>query len=69
MNDVAHDFYASKYILLPETRKAAPESDYVSLNDPDNTEGPFHEFLRHAARETGGAMDDSKTRIVADKIQ
>ncbi|MCP4633950.1 MAG: DUF362 domain-containing protein [candidate division Zixibacteria bacterium] len=63
---VAADYYASKHILLPETEKAAPSSNYLKLNDPDNDDGPFRKFLIYTARETGGAMRDSDINVITN---
>ena len=64
---LAADYWAAKYILLPETKKHMPESDKCQLNDPDYNEGPFKKFLIYASRETGGAIEDSRINLIGDK--
>ena len=64
IDPVALDYWSAKHVLLPATKAAAPETEYVDLNDPDIVGGPFRDFLDECRRELGGTIDEDKIKVI-----
>jgi len=66
---VALDYIAAKDILLKETPSSedssVPEINYVKLNDPDNTSGPFYRFLMECQKQGIGNLGEQKIRRIS----
>jgi hypothetical protein len=54
---VALDYHAAKYVLYPNSR--------LMLHNPDNTEGPLHQYLKKCAEACGGYFDEGKVRVLS----
>ena len=60
---VALDYWTTKNILFPLTKKASSEKSFIELNDPDRLDGPFRKFLAACHAEGIGNLDDNNMKI------
>lgn len=59
---VALDYIAAKHILLKETPENEP--DFLSLNDPDDSGGPFYRFLSECHKQGIGNFSKKHIRFI-----
>lgn len=62
---VALDYVAAKEVLMsgtPTDEKEESGKKYIELNDPDNTDGPFHRFLQETHSEGIGNLSVAKIK-------
>ena len=52
---VALDYHATKYILYPNSR--------LDIHNPDNKNGPLHQYLGRCAEEYGGFFDEGNVEV------
>jgi hypothetical protein len=61
---VALDYYGSKHVLLPLTKKLDSTGKIIPWHDPDNTQKPLQKFLKSCHDEGIGTLDENLIRLI-----